>query len=177
VVVVVEDVDVEVVVAAGASVVVVVVVVGGGAHSIVTLIPADATSSEPNLRSRVTTLPAVRVMMPVETSPSRLSMGSSNGSPAMVRMSVWSCSERWWVLVEERTNAHSCPATCDVSTWARRTVVDGSPRVTVSVAIETMAAGDDANAVATVKKAATAAIAAKADLKYLPRVQTGSAVP
>ena len=72
-----------------------VVVVGGGAHSIVTLIPADATSSEPNLRSRVTTFPAVRVMTPVETSPSCRSIGNSNASPAMVRMSVWSCSERW----------------------------------------------------------------------------------
>ena len=179
VVVVVEDVEV-VVVATDASVVVVVVVVGGGAHSIVTLIPADATSSEPNLRSRVTTLPTVRVMTPVEASPSCRSIGNSNASPAMVRMSVWSCSERWWVLVDERTNAHSCPATCKVSTCASRTVVDGSPRVTVSVAIETIAAGDNANAVATVKRAATtatAATAAKASLTDLPRVQTENAVP
>ena len=97
VVVVVDVVDVVEVVAvtAGASVVVVVVVVGRGAHSIVTLIPADATSSEPNLRSRVTTFPAVRAMTPVETSPSCRSIGNSNASPAMVRMSVWSCSERW----------------------------------------------------------------------------------
>ena len=94
VVVVVEDVGV-VIAATGASVVVVVVVVGRGAHSIVTLIPADATSSEPNLRSRVTTFPAVRVMTPVETSPSCRSIGSSNASPAMVRMSVWSWSDRW----------------------------------------------------------------------------------
>ena len=176
VVVVVEDVEV-VVVATDASVVVVVVVVGGGAHSIVTLIPADATSSEPNLRSRVTTLPTVRVMTPVEASPSCRSIGNSNASPAMVRMSVWSCSERWWVLVDERTNAHSCPAMCDVSTWASRTVACGSPRVTVSVAIETIAAGDDANAAATVRKAAIAATAAKASLTNLPRVQTENAVP
>jgi hypothetical protein len=58
-------------------VVVVVVVVGGGAHSIATLMPADATSSAPNRRSRVTTSPTVLEIEPVETSPSCRSIGSS----------------------------------------------------------------------------------------------------
>ena len=114
--------EVVVVVAAAAVIVVVgggatVVVVAGsrGTHSIVTSAPTEATFPEPKARSRVTVVPAILVMTPVETSSVRRSIGSTNSSPAMFRMSVLSWIDRWWVFLDERTKAHSCPATWDVS--------------------------------------------------------------
>lgn len=170
------DVLLDVVVVDGGATVVV-VAGSGGTHSIVTSAPTEATFPEPKARSRVTVVPAILVMTPVETSSVCRSIGSTNSSPAMFRMSVLSWIDRWWVFLDERTNAHSCPATWDVSAWPSRTVECGSPRVMVSVGIVMIETGDDANAPAMVTNAATTTAAARADLTYLPRLQTGSTVP
>jgi hypothetical protein len=178
VVVVVDVVDVllDVVVVDGGATVVV-VAGSGGTHSIVTSAPTEATFPEPKARSRVTVVPAIMVMTPVETSSVCRSIGSTNSSPAMFRMSVLSWIDRWWVFLDERTKAHSCPATWDVSACPSRTVEYGSPRVMVSVGTVMIATGDDANAPAEMMNTATTTIAARADLTYLARVQTGSTVP
>ena len=74
---------------------VVVVASSGGAHSIVTSAPTEATFPEPKTRSRVTVVPAILVMTPVETSSVCRSIGSTKSSPAMLRMSVLSWIDRW----------------------------------------------------------------------------------
>lgn len=143
----------------------VVVTVGSGErHSIVTSAPTEATFPEPKMRSRVTVVPAILVMTPVETSSVCRSIGSTKSSPAMFRMSVLSWIDRWWVFLDERTKAHSCPATWDVSACPSRTVEFGSPRVMVSVGIEMIVVGEEASAPVMATNAATTTAATKADL-------------